>query len=272
MCKLSIVRNIARNRLALVGIDEVEADYILCYTFNIPITELSLTDFDLTSKQYKQVIKYVKLRCKHKPISKIFNKAYFYGLEFYVNKYVLSPRFDTELLVDTSLQYIKPNYRVLDLCTGSGCVAVSIANNIDAYVEACDISKKALKVANKNAKLNNVNIELYHSNMFSNIQGKFNVIVSNPPYIETRTINSLDDEVKFHDPVLALDGGKDGLDFYRKIALHIKDYLLEDGVLIMEIGYNQGESVRRIFEAVSSNIEIIKDYNNNDRVVVVKGV
>ena len=272
MNKLSVVRHIARNRLAVVGIDERDADYILHYTLNIPITELALSDIELNRRQYKQVIKYVKLRCKHKPISKIFNKAYFYGLEFYVNKHVLSPRFDTEILVDTALKYITPNNRVLDLCTGSGCIATSIASKINAYVEACDISKRALKVASKNAKLNNVKVELYQSNMFDKVQGKFNMIVSNPPYIETKIINHLDDEVKSHDPLIALDGGKDGLDFYREIALHIKDYLLEGGVLIMEIGYNQGESVKDIFKSISSDIEIIKDYNNNDRVVVVKGV
>lgn len=269
MNKLSVVRRIAKNRLALVGIDERDADYILHHTLNIPITELALTDIELNRRQYKRAVKYVKMRCKHKPISEIFKKSYFYGLEFCVNKHVLSPRFDTEILVDTSLEYIKLNNRVLDLCTGSGCIATSIAKNVEAYVEACDISKKALKVARKNIKINKANVDLYQSNMFDKVQGKFNVIVSNPPYIETKTILTLDDEVKCYDPVLALDGGLDGLDFYREIALRVKDYLLEGGVLIMEIGYNQGESVKDIFKSISSNIEIIKDYNNNDRVVVV---
>ena len=270
MCKLSVLREVIKNRLNLVGIDEVEADYILSYTLNIPVTEIVFSDINLTKHQYNDIIKKVKLRCKHKPISKILGKAYFYGEEFIVNKYVLSPRFDTELLVEKAREYIKPNMRVLDLCTGSGCVAVSIAKNVNAYVEGCDISKKALKVAKKNVKKHCVNVELYQSNMFDKVQGKFNVIITNPPYIETEDIKSLDIEVKDYDPLIALDGGIDGLNFYREIANKIKDYLLDDGVLLMEIGYNQGEKVKNIFKDVSSNIEVIKDYNNNDRVVVVK--
>ena len=270
MCKLSVLRKIAKNRLALVGIDEIEADYILSYSLNIPITEIAFSDIHLTKKQYKDIINKVKLRCKRKPITKIFGKAYFCGEEFVVNKYVLSPRFDTELLVEKALEYIKPNNRVLDLCTGSGCIAVSIARKVDAYVEGCDISKNALKVAKKNVRKHNVDIELYQSNMFNAVQGKFNVIVSNPPYIETDVVETLEEEVKSYDPVLALDGGVDGLDFYREIANRIKVYLLPDGVLLLEIGYNQGEAIKNIFKDIASNIEIVKDYNDNDRVVVVK--
>ena len=270
MCKLNIVRKILKNRLNLAGIDEKDADYILSNELDMPITEIPFSTRDLTKKQYKSVIKKVKLRCKHKPITKIFGKAYFYGMEFIVNKNVLSPRSDTEILVEKALEYIKPNDRVLDLCTGSGCVAVSIARNVDAYVEACDISKLALKVAKKNTKLNNVKVYNYQSNMFDKVQGKFNVIVSNPPYIETDVIKTLDEEVKGFDPILALDGGLDGLDCYRQIAKNVKNYLLEDGVLLMEIGYNQGKSVTNIFKAIAKDVQVIKDYNNNDRVVVVK--
>ncbi|MBQ8522090.1 MAG: peptide chain release factor N(5)-glutamine methyltransferase [Clostridia bacterium] len=272
MCKLNILRKIAKNRLNLAGIDERDADYIIGYELNIPITEIPLSTRDLTKKQYNSIIKKVKLRCKHKPITKIFGKAYFYGLEFCVNNHVLSPRFDTELLVETALNFIKPNDRVLDMCTGSGCVAVSIASQVNAYVEGCDISTKALKVAKKNVKKHKVKVDMYQSNMFNNVQGKFNVIVSNPPYIETDVVKTLDKEVVEHDPMLALDGGNDGLDFYREIASNIKNYLLADGVLLLEIGYNQGEMVTNIFKDIAKDIIVIKDYNNNDRVVVVKGI
>ncbi len=270
MCKLNILRKIAKNRLNLAGIDERDADYIIGYELNMPITEIPFSTRDLTKKQYNSIIKKVKLRCKHKPITKIFGKAYFCGNEFVVNEYVLSPRFDTELLVEKALEYIKPNDRVLDLCTGSGCVAISIAKQVDAYVEGCDISTKALKVAKKNEKLNNAKVDMYQSNMFSKVQGKFNVIVSNPPYIETDIVKTLDKEVVEHDPLLALDGGNDGLDFYRLIASEIKNYLLDDGVLLLEIGYNQGESVSNLFKEIAKDIEVIKDYNDNDRVVIVK--
>jgi len=270
MCKLNVLRKISKNRLNLAGVDEREADYILSYELNIPITEIPFSTLDLSKHQYNAVIKKVKLRCKRKPITKIFGKAYFCGKEFVVNEHVLSPRLDTELLVEKALEYIKPNNRVLDLCTGSGCVAISIASGVDAYVEGCDISKRALKVANKNAKKHNVNVELYQSNMFDMVQGKFNVIVSNPPYIETDVVKTLDQEVIEYDPLIALDGGVDGLDFYRIIASNIKNYLLDGGVLLLEIGYNQGALVKKLFEDIAKDIEIIKDYNNNDRIVVVK--
>ena len=183
---------------------------------------------------------------------------------------MLSPRFDTEVLVEEALKYIKPNDRVLDLCTGSGCIAVSIASQADAYVEGCDISKRALKVAKQNVKKQNVKVDMYQSDMFSKVQGKFNVIVSNPPYIETNVAKNLDKEVTEHDPMLALDGGNDGLDFYREIASNIKNYLAEGGVLLLEIGYNQAKSVSSLFKDVSKDIQIIKDYGGNDRVVVIK--
>ena len=270
MCKLNILRKIAKSRLNLAGIDERDVDYIIGYELNMPLTEIPLSTRDLTKRQYNSIIKKVKLRCKHKPITKIFGKAYFYGNEFIVNEHVLSPRFETEILVDEALEVIKTNDRVLDLCTGSGCIAVSIAKSVDAYVEACDISKKALKVAKRNAKLNNVNVDIYQSNMFSKVQGKFNVIVSNPPYIETEVVKTLDKEVVEHDPNLALDGGSDGLKFYREIANSIKNYLLDGGVLLMEIGYNQGDAVTNIFKDIATDIEIVKDYGFNDRVVIVR--
>lgn len=270
MCKLNILRKICKNRLNLAGINERDADYIIAYELDMPITEIPLSTRDLTKKQYNAVIKKVKLRCKHKPISKIFGRAYFCGFEFNVNKHVLSPRFDTELLVEQALKYIKSNDRVLDLCTGSGCVAISIAKNIDAYIEGCDISRKALKLAAKNVKLNNVKVDMYQSNMFSAVQGKFNVIVSNPPYIETGVVKTLDKEVVEHDPILALDGGNDGLNFYREIANNVKNYLVDDGVLLLEIGYNQAESVSNIFKHISKQVEVVKDYNNNDRIIIVK--
>ena len=270
MCKLNILRKIAKNRLNLAGIDERDADYIIAYDLDMPITEIPFSTENITKKQYNSVIKKIKLRCKRKPITKIFGKAYFCGSEFVVNEHVLSPRFDTELLVEQALKNIKPNDRVLDLCTGSGCIAVSIAKSTDAYVEGSDISKKALKVARKNIKKHNVKVDIYQSNMFDKVQGKFNVIVSNPPYIETDVVKSLDKEGVEHDPILALDGGNDGLEFYRIIANNIKDYLLDDGVLLLEIGYNHGESVNNIFKDIAKDIEKIKDYNNNDRVVVIK--
>ncbi len=270
MCKINILRKICKNRLTIAGIDERDADYMLSYELDIPVTEIPFSTINLSRKQHNQIVKKINLRCKHYPISAIFNRAYFCGKEFKVNKHVLSPRFDTELLVQKALEYVKPKDRVLDLCTGSGCIAISIASEVDAYVEGCDISKSALKVAKYNAKKHKCNIDLYHSNMFSKVQGKFNVIVSNPPYIETDVINGLDLEVVNHDPILALDGGEDGLKFYRGIASKVREYILPEGVLIMEIGYNQGESVTSLFKDIATGVEVVKDYNDLDRLVVVK--
>ena len=132
MCKLNILRKISKNRLNLAGIDEKEADYILSYELGMPVAEIPFGTQDLTKKQYNNVIKKIKLRCKHMPITKIFGKAYFCGEEFVINKHVLSPRFDTELLVEKAIENIKPNDRVLDLCTGSGCIAISIAKQTQA--------------------------------------------------------------------------------------------------------------------------------------------
>lgn len=252
------------------GVDSKEADYILSMQFKIPVTEIPFTDLELTKKQHRQLIKNVNLRCKHTPITKIFKTAYFYGNKFYINDNVLSPRFDTEVLVEKALEHICDNARVLDLCTGSGCIAISLAKSKKIYVEGCDMSKKALHVANKNNKLLGGNVEFYQSNMFDKVQGKFNVIVSNPPYIETDVIAELEPEVRIHDPRMALDGGVDGLKFYRQIASCVKDYLLDGGSLLMEIGFNQAESVIEIFKPIANNIEIVKDYNNNDRVIIVK--
>lgn len=270
MSKLSTAREIAKNRLRMSGVDEREADYILSAQFGVPVTEISFTNLDLTKKQHKQLIKNVDLRCHHKPISKIFKKAHFYGNQFYVNNNVLSPRFDTEVLVEKALEYINDYDRVLDVCTGSGCIAISLAKSKNIYAEGCDISRKALRVANKNNKLLGASVEFYQSNMFDKVQGKFNVIVSNPPYIETEVIAGLDPEVTEYDPHLALDGGTDGLEFYRIIASKIKDYLLDDGTLLIEIGYNQANSVTEIFKPIASKIDVVKDYNNHDRVIIVK--
>lgn len=173
------------------------------------------------------------------------------------------------------------NIKILDLCTGSGAIAISIAkltsNNVGVYaygdpqITATDISEKALKIAKTNAKNNNVQnkIKFIKSDMFENINGKFDVIISNPPYIETNTIKTLSKEVQ-NEPKLALDGGQDGLDFYRIIAKNAHKYLNKNGIIMLEIGYNQRKTVTKIFEDTKKykNIEYKKDYSNNDRMII----
>ena len=188
------------------------------------------------------------------PIQYITNKQEFMKLNFYVDKNVLIPQPDTEILVEKAIEICNNHgndIKILDLCTGSGAIGISIAKNI------------------KNAKQNNVdNIEFIVSDMFENIQEKdFDIIVSNPPYIETDVIKTLPTEVR-NEPIIALDGGKDGLKFYKIILSEYKKYLKKDGYLLLEIGYNQAKSVG---ELINLNYSIIEDLAGNDRVIIIKG-
>lgn len=211
------------------------------------------------------------------PIQYILNKQEFMGFEFYVDENVLIPQPDTEILVEEVVDISKKinNYsnelRVLDMCTGSGAIAISLSKLIEnASVSASDISDGALNVAKENAIKNSVNIEFYKSDLFNDISKnvKFDIIVSNPPYIQTEVIKGLSKEVQ-SEPFIALDGGEDGLVFYREIIKNAKDYIVEDGYLALEIGYDQKESVTNLLrENGYKNIYSKTDLAGNDRVVV----
>lgn len=212
-----------------------------------------------------------------KPIQYILNKQDFMGLHFYVDENVLIPQPDTENLVEEvikiskTLKMSKEQLKVLDMCTGSGAIAVSLSKYIDkALIYASDISINALDVAKKNAKSNSLDITFIHSDLFNDIEisNQFDIIVSNPPYIETEVIKSLSKEVQ-EEPIIALDGGKDGLDFYREIIKCAKEYLIKDGYLVLEIGYDQKDSVIKLLQDNDyKNIYSKKDLSGNDRVVV----
>ena len=212
-----------------------------------------------------------------KPIQYILNKQDFMGLHFYVDENVLIPQPDTENLVEEvikiskTLKMSKEHLKVLDMCTGSGAIAVSLSKYVDkALIYASDISINALDVAKKNAKSNSLDITFIHSDLFNDIEisNQFDIIVSNPPYIETEVIKSLSKEVQ-EEPIIALDGGKDGLDFYREIIKCAKEYLIKDGYLVLEIGYDQKDSVIKLLQDNDyKNIYSKKDLSGNDRVVV----
>ena len=211
-----------------------------------------------------------------KPLQYITNHQEFMQMDFYVDENVLIPRQDTEILVEEVISISKKmnkNIKILDLCTGSGCIGISLAKKIEnAEVYASDISKNALQVAIKNAKNNNVKINYIESNLFENIDNiKFDIIVSNPPYIEKNTILNLPKDVQ-NEPKIALDGGVDGLDFYRKIIEEATKYLKTDGYLCFEIGYNQKESVCNLLKNNKNYKEIYskKDLFNNDRIVIAR--
>lgn len=214
---------------------------------------------------------------KHIPIQYITKKQEFMKMDFYVDENVLIPQPDTEIVVEEAIDIINRNKlsKVLDMCTGSGILAISIAKYTDASkITAVDISEKALDVAEKNAISNDVNtkIKFIKSDMFKNISEKFDLIISNPPYIRTDVIKILSEEVK-NEPILALDGGIKGLDFYNIIAENAKKYLNENGYLVLEIGYDQKTEVVNLLEAQEySEIRVIKDMGGNDRVIVCKNL
>lgn len=224
---------------------------------------------DLLEEQVSEYEIALKKRAEHVPLQYIVGETEFMGLKFKVNSSVLIPRQDTETLVEEALKVITPGMRVLDLCTGSGCIIVSILHNVaDVEGYAIDISKQALNVAKENAKLNGVAVNFERSDLFDNVTGTFDVIVSNPPYIPSLEVVKLMPEVGSFEPLEALDGKEDGLYFYREIIASCKEYLKPEGRILFEIGYDQGEAVQTmLLEAGFKEVRVIKDLAHNDRVV-----
>lgn len=220
----------------------------------------------------------IRKRAQHIPLQHLTHQGYFMGYEFFVNENVLVPRQDTEVLVEEALSLIKEKEvpQILDMCTGSGCILLSILlEREDALGTGVDLSEKALSVAEKNRETYHLETraELIKSDMFQSgyFEGKkesFDIIVSNPPYIPTEEIEKLQAEVRFHDPFMALDGKEDGLYFYRIIAKNAGEYLKSGGFLACEIGCDQGEDVKKMFESCGfSDVKVIKDLAGLDRVV-----
>lgn len=243
------------------------ARYYLCARDEAGVSEEQLSVYE----------GYLRRRAGHEPLQHILGTRDFMGMEFYVNRHTLIPRQDTETLVETVLsEQKKRDISVLDMCTGSGCIAISLkALGGYANVEAADISKEALKVAEANAEklLSAENqIQFHHSDMFSAFDGKkFDVIVSNPPYIPTADIEELEPEVKDFEPMNALDGTADGLFFYRILAAECRAHLTENGCVYFEIGYDQGRTVPELLRAHGfTDTKVIKDLAGKDRVVCAK--
>ena len=253
-------------------IDRNETFIILEHILGKPkIKILTDLDYELTELEERKVREIIERRISKEPLQYITNEQFFFGNKFYVNENVLIPRADTEILVEEVLKLSKDSDKILDLCTGSGCIAISLKKaNLKLDITASDISEKALIVAMINAKINNVKINFIKSDLFNEITQKFDIIVSNPPYIETSVINNLQDEVK-KEPILALDGGEDGLDFYKKIISEAKERLNKKGLIALEIGYNQAEKVKELLlSSEFDDIQVIKDYGNNDRIVIAR--
>ena len=255
-----------------------KARAILQYTLKKPREYLIIYDNkEVTKQQKEEYIKNIKRLIMGEPLQYIIGMQEFMKLKFQVNKDVLIPQPDTEILVEEVIELLQniQNPVVLDLCTGSGAIAISIAKYVqNVKIYAVDISKKALEMAKQNATLNGVtnNIKFIESNLFDKIKDqKFDIIVSNPPYVPTNDIKKLPIDVQ-NEPHLALDGGKDGLDFYRKIAKEGYKYLNRQGYICLEIGYDQRNEVKKIIDDERRYVETYckKDLCQNDRVIVTR--
>lgn len=264
---LKQVRNEYIKKFKNKNIDCFDVDYIISQVLNISTTEVILTK-TINKKHFCKLKKIFKKRLKGYPCTLIFKKAYFYANEFFVNKHVLSCRQDTEILIEQIEKLNNKNFKILDLCTGSGCIGITLNKLGYNQVVASDISRKALKIAKINNKKLKTDVKFIKSDLFNSIHDKYDVIVCNPPYIETQTIKGLDDEVKNFDPIIALDGGVDGLKFYREIISQLNRHLTENGIIIFEIGYNQSKQVSNLLKNHGFESKVIKDYSGNDRVVI----
>lgn len=307
------LRNFGRNKLIENNIGDAifKAELLLEYTLKMSKTEIIInSEKEVPNDLEQKYIFYLDEVIAGKPVQYITHKQEFMKLDFYVDENVLIPQPDTEILVEEvlkiinlkilELKSIKENrntinlkekdnikdmvgkrkteknseLKILDLCTGSGAIAISLEkylkNKFKTEIIASDVSKKAIEIAKRNAEENNAKVKLIISDMFENIKEKnFDIIVSNPPYIESRTITTLSKEVQ-NEPVLALDGGTDGLDFYRIIAKEAYKYIKSGGHILVEIGYNQKENVSNIFKETAqkyTGIKCIKDLNKQDRII-----
>ena len=226
-------------------------------------------DDEITKEQLGEYEWALKKRSEHIPLQYIVGETEFMGLPFKVNSSVLIPRQDTETLVEEALKVAKPGMKVLDMCTGSGCIIISIlyhGKELEGY--ASDISRHAINVAKENAKLNQVAVSFETGDLFDHIKGKYDIIVSNPPYIRTEEIAKLMPEVQNFEPYDALDGKEDGLFFYRKIVEQAGNYLNPGGHLLFEIGHDQGQDVSGLMEQAGfKDVRVVKDLAGNDRVV-----
>lgn len=271
--KIEDALRIARHRLLQNHIEEAgsKSKRILAHILDVSKEYLIINDKqELTHNKEKQYIKYIDKLIAGEPIQYLLGKQEFMGIEFKVNKNVLIPQPDTEVLVQKVIE-ISQNYNspsILDLCTGSGAIAVALSEFIpNSKITGTDISSKALSVAKDND--NNKKIKFIKSDLFKNITKNFDIIVSNPPYIKTEEIKELSKEVQ-NEPLIALDGGKDGLEFYKKIISCASNYLKDNGALCLEIGETQKNDIIELINKTLNyhNINCYKDFSGNDRIII----
>lgn len=268
-----------------VDTPQLDAEVILCHLLKVERIQLHMyPEREISQEICQKFIEAVEKRQSSMPVQYIVNQQEFMGLDFYVDERVLIPRGDTEILVEEVIQLYRRDFagqrvKLMDIGTGSGAITISLAKLIElSEVVSIDISEGALQVARKNAERHQVQdrITFYEGSLFKPLQQmkekkSFHFIVSNPPYIPSETVRTLSPQVKDFEPSNALDGGEDGLDFYRSIVEEAPIYLMNDGWLVFEIGYDQGLAVKELMEQRGfEQVEVIKDYADLDR--VVKGI
>ena len=261
---------VARKRVEekVKGIEASDIDWMLVEVTGKKRGELSGISH-LSNKEYESLMKIADKMVDGKPLQYALGNTEFYGIRLAVNENVLIPRPETELLAEKAINLAKEKgyENALDVCTGSGAIAVTLAKNTALAVSASDVSTGALEVAKANAIANGLKVNFFVSDLFKAVEGKFDLITANPPYIPTADIDKLDVNVKNFEPRLALDGGVDGLDLYRRIAGTVGEHLSDNGTLLLEFGIGQGEAMKDIFK--DYNVEILRDLEGIERIAVV---
>ena len=281
--KISTLQTIYREgkeQLELSGVPDADLDAWYLLEFVTGISKARYYGNPEAGMEEEEVLRYrdvIRQRAERIPLQHITGEQEFMGFSFRVNEHVLIPRQDTETLVEEAFGVLKPKMEILDLCTGSGCILLSLLKLGEKQGIAglkgtgADISREALKVAEENGRRLEIpedRVAWVRGDLFENLEGPFDLLVSNPPYIPSGELSGLQEEVRLHDPALALDGHEDGLYFYRRIAAEAGKYLRDGAFLMLEIGWDQGEAVSTLLEVAGyREVEVKKDLSGNDRVV-----
>ncbi len=271
--KMSALLKNVKKRFAAAGIEEEEAEWIFALNLDMPKSSVSTEERILKADQAKGILRIVDERLTGRPLWYIYGDTDFCGYKIKVDERVLIPRPETEEMAMMVVAAAEEGNSILDLCTGSGAIAISVYKELEKRGIACkmtavDISAEALELAKENAENNGAEVLFIQSDLFTRIRGRFDVIVSNPPYIPSAEIEKLQTEVKEYEPRLALDGGADGLEIYRRIAAEASKYLNRGGMLIMEVGAGEAQEVVKMFKGHAYAM-IAQDFNGVDRYVKI---
>ena len=252
------------------GIDESDAEWIYSIVLNVGRSELSRQRV-IKPSESRQIIEIIEKRLTGRPLWYVIGDVDFYDCNIKVDERALIPRPETEILAQQAVNTVEEGDKVLDLCTGSGCIAIAIAKHCKGkrvQVTATDVSDAAIMLAKENANYNSVDINFVESDLFSHVHGRFNLITCNPPYIKSSEIATLQREVRDHEPRIALDGGEDGLEFYRRLAKEVTRFIVRGGLLILEVGDGQAEEVLKLFDKREYAM-VVKDFDGVDRILKI---